>query len=103
MDMLGMDEQVKQADLVITGEGCLDDQSLHGKVIAGVADRSVSQGKPCLALAGDVRLGKREASTAGIDSAYSMTEFAGKEAALGQPFETLADLAQRVAKTWGRA
>lgn len=103
MDMLGIDEQLRSADLVITGEGCLDDQSLHGKVIAGVADRAVAQGKPCLALAGDVRLGKREASTAGIDSAYSMTELAGKEAAMGQPTQVLADLAQRVAKTWGRA
>lgn len=103
MDMLGIDEQLSHADLVITGEGCLDDQSLHGKVIAGVAERAVAQGKPCLALAGDVRLGKREASTAGIDSAYSMTELAGKEAAMGQPFQVLSDLAQRVAKTWGRA
>ena len=103
MDMLGIDEKLSVSDLVITGEGCLDDQSLHGKVIAGVADRAVAQGKPCLALAGDVRLGKREASTAGIDSAYSMVELAGKEAALGQPFQVLADLAQRVAKTWGRA
>lgn len=103
MDMLGIDDQLAQADLVITGEGCLDDQSLHGKVIAGVADRAVALGKPCLALAGDVRLGKREASSAGIDSAYSMTEFAGKEAAMGQPFQVLADLSARVAKTWGRA
>ena len=103
MNMLGIDEQIRNADLVITGEGCLDDQSLHGKVIAGVADRAVAHGKPCLALAGDVRLGKREASTAGIDSAYSMTELAGKQAAMGQPRQVLADLAQRVAKTWGRA
>lgn len=103
MDTVGMGELLRDADLVITGEGCLDDQSLHGKVIAGVAARAVAVGKPCVAMAGDVRLGKREASAAGIDSAFSMTELAGKEAAMGQPIQVLSDLAQRVAKTWGRA
>ncbi len=103
MDVVGLNDVLQGSDLVITGEGCLDDQSLHGKVIAGVAARAVALGKPCLALAGDVRLGKREASSAGIDSAYSMIDLAGKDAALGRPSDVLADLAQRVAKTWGRA
>lgn len=102
MDMLHIDQAIHDVDLVITGEGCLDDQSLHGKVIAGIAARAAKIGKPCVAVAGQVRLGKREASAAGIDSAYSMTELVGKEQSMSAPQETLTALAARVATTWGR-
>lgn len=103
MDMLNINGAINDVDLVITGEGCLDDQSLHGKVIAGIAARAAKLGKPCVAVAGQVRLGKREASAAGIDSAYSMSELVGKEQSMNKPQETLTALAARIATTWGRA
>ena len=102
MSMLQLDDHIAQADLVITGEGCLDDQSLHGKVVVGVASHTAALAKPCVVLAGEVRLGKRECSTNGIDAAYSMNELVGRERAIGQPSESLIALAARVAKTWSR-
>ncbi|HBP38835.1 MAG TPA: glycerate kinase, partial [Clostridiales bacterium] len=42
------------ADLIITGEGRLDAQSLRGKVVAGVAGRAAKLGIPVLAVVGDV-------------------------------------------------
>lgn len=102
MDMVRLDERIKEADLVITGEGCLDDQSLHGKVIVGVASHSAALAKPCVAMAGEVRLGKRECSSAGIDSAYSISELVGRDKAMGEPHASLAALAARVANTWSR-
>lgn len=102
LDIVKLDDEINNADLVITGEGCLDDQSLHGKVIAGVASHSAALGKPCVALAGEVRLGKRECATAGIDSAYSMTEFAGRERSMAAPAEVLAEVSARMSQTWGR-
>lgn len=102
MEMVSLDQKINQADLVITGEGCLDDQSLYGKVAVGVAQHCTNAGKPCIAIAGQVRLGKRECLTAGIDSAYSMTEVATLERSLAQPERVLIEVAQRVAKTWGR-
>lgn len=102
MSMLQLDEHIAQSDLVITGEGCLDDQSLHGKVVVGVASHAAALAKPCVALAGEVRLGKRECSTNGIDAAYSMSDLVGRDDAIGQPVESLAALAARVAKTWSR-
>ena len=102
MQMINLDGMIALADLVITGEGCLDDQTLYGKVVSGVARHCVDAGKPCVAIAGEVRLGKRECLTAGIDSAYSMVDVAGKERALSQPETVLIETAQRVAKTWGR-
>ena len=102
LEIVQLDEEIKKADLVVTGEGCLDDQSLHGKVIAGVASHAAALGKPCVALAGEVRLGKRECATAGIDSAYSMSEFAGRERSMAKPAEVLAEVSARMSQTWGR-
>lgn len=102
LDIVALDSEIQKADLVITGEGCLDDQSLHGKVVAGVASHAAALGKPCIAIAGVVRLGKRELATAGIDSAYSMSEIAGSERSLGEPQAVAAEVSARIAKTWGR-
>lgn len=102
MQIVGLAEKLNAADLVITGEGCLDDQSLHGKVAVGVASHCANAGKPCVVIAGEVRLGKRECATAGIDSAYSMSEFAGRERSMSQPQEVITEVASRVASTWGR-
>jgi len=102
LEIVKLDDEINKADLVITGEGCLDDQSLHGKVIAGVASHAAALGKPCVALAGEVRLGKRECATAGIDSAYSMSEFAGRERSMAMPAEVLSEVSARMSQTWGR-
>lgn len=102
MQIIGFQEQLDYCDLVITGEGCLDDQTLHGKVVMGVAHRAAKGGIPCVVLAGEVRLGKREISNVGIDSAYAMKDLVGRDISLAQPFESLHALAARVAKTWGR-
>ncbi len=102
MQLVDLGGEIAQADLVLTGEGCLDDQSLHGKVVAGLAAAAAEIGKPCVALAGEVRLGKRECASAGIDAAYSMKELFGPQA-LSEPDASLQNLAARVARTWGLA
>ncbi|CAB4610099.1 unannotated protein [freshwater metagenome] len=53
-DEIGLDELVEGADLVITGEGFLDDESFDGKVLGGVAELAHELGVPCLALVGEV-------------------------------------------------
>jgi len=103
MEIVGFAQELDKADLVITGEGCLDDQTLHGKVAMGVAQGAAKLGVPCVVLAGEVRLGKREISNVGIDSAYAMKDLVGREVSLAQPRESLQALAARVAKTWGRS
>lgn len=102
MDAVGFADKLIDTDLVITGEGCLDDQSLHGKVVIGVAQRAANAGVPCVALAGEVRLGKRELASVGIDAAYAMETLVGLEKSLTQPQQSLQMLAARIANTWGR-
>ncbi len=52
LDRLGFDERLGQADFVVTGEGCFDAQSLHGKVVAGIARRCKRAGVPLVAVVG---------------------------------------------------
>ena len=58
MDAVNFDGLLEGADLVITGEGCLDRQSVaYGKVIAGIAERADRKGVPVCALVGSMRPG----------------------------------------------
>jgi glycerate kinase len=87
---------------VVTGEGRLDAQSLHGKLVSVVAARAREQGVPCIALAGQVDMSTGEALEAGLEGVYSVAADAGSvEAALAEPAARLADLAEGVAKRWG--
>jgi glycerate 2-kinase len=85
---------------VITGEGSFDFSSRSGKVPAGVAGIAAEAVRPCIALAGRVLVGSREMRTMGIESAYSMVDLLGESAALDQPADSLAALAERVARSW---
>jgi len=53
-ETMRLDERLAAADLVITGEGRLDDQTLDGKGPAGVAERARKAGKPVIAIGGAV-------------------------------------------------
>ncbi|MFO7705808.1 MAG: glycerate kinase, partial [Halopseudomonas sp.] len=61
------------ADLVITGEGRLDGQSLHGKTPVGVARLAQAAVVPVIALAGSLGEGYQRLYAAGIDAAFSLT------------------------------
>ena len=52
LDLVGFDERVRDADLVITGEGNMDEQSAAGKAPVGVARRAKRYGKPVIAVVG---------------------------------------------------
>lgn len=103
-----LDAALDTADLVITGEGSFDHQSLRGKVVAGVAGAARDRGVPCVVVAGQVSTGRREAASAGVTDAYSLVEHFGGEqsggldAALSRPAEGLRELGARLARQWSR-
>jgi glycerate 2-kinase len=102
-EVVGLPAALERADLVLTGEGSFDFQSLRGKVASGVAAAAAERGVPCLVLAGQVSVGRREAAAAGVEAAYSVADEAGSvAAALARPADRLADLAARVAGRWSR-
>ena len=97
---VGLADRARQADLVITGEGAFDYSSRAGKVPAGVAGIASEALRPCIALAGKVLVGSREMRALGMDSAYSIVDLVGEDAAFADAEGSLALLAQRVARTW---
>ena len=53
-EIVGLENSIAGADLVITGEGFLDEESFNGKVIGGVSSLAAEHGVPVLAVAGQV-------------------------------------------------
>jgi glycerate 2-kinase len=101
-EAVGLEDAIRGADLVLTGEGAFDFSSRSGKVPYGVAQLAVAALVPCVALAGDVLVGSREMRTLGVESAYSLVELVGRDAAFADPAGSLATLAERVARSWSR-
>jgi glycerate kinase len=95
-------DAVAGADLVITGEGRLDGQSVRGKVVAGVAGMAAEHGVPCVAVAGEVLLGRREAGAAGLSATYALVDH-DREHALSDAPRVLREVAVQVARAWGVA
>ena len=72
LELAGFDARLAAADLVVTGEGKLDVQTLQGKGPAEVARRAAAAGLPVLAVAGAVTLDQQELASAGIDEAFDL-------------------------------
>jgi glycerate kinase len=85
IDRVGLEEQVARADVVVTGEGKLDRQTLEGKVPAGVARTARAQGKVCVAVAGGIELSDDELRELGFSAWASLIEVVGGERALKDP------------------
>jgi glycerate 2-kinase len=99
---LRLGERARTADLVVTGEGAFDYSSRGGKVPCGVAEVAGAALRPCVVLAGQVHVGSREMRALGVESAYALVDVVGEARAFADPAGALADLAERVARTWSR-
>lgn len=94
----GLTADIAAADLVLTGEGRFDDQSVHGKVVSALAAAARRRGVAVLVLAGQVQLDAASIRAAGVDAAYSLAEHAGSVRRAGEDAaHQLAGLAERVA------
>jgi len=85
-EQVGLNAALSSADLVITGEGFLDEESFDGKVVGGVAGLAAAHDVPVLAIAGQVFDGV----DARID-AVSLADTFGLERALSDPIGTVAE------------
>lgn len=94
----GLTHDIAAADVIVTGEGRFDDQSLHGKVVSALADGARPRGIPVLVLAGQVTLDPAVLADEGIAAAYSITDYAGSvQLAMDDAFHQLTGLAERTA------
>ncbi len=72
LDTVGFDEIIRDADMIFTGEGKLDTQSIRGKVVIGVAKRARRQSKPVTAIVGGVEPGTDAAFEMGVTAVFSI-------------------------------
>jgi glycerate kinase len=101
LDAVGFAPMVHAADLVVTGEGTFDWQSMRGKVVAGVAQAALTDGTPVVVVAGQVQVGRRELMELGVSGSYAVAENPDQvAAALADPAGTLSARTARVATTW---
>jgi glycerate kinase len=70
-EAINIEERIQKADIVITGEGRIDGQTIHGKTPVGVAARGKKYGKPVFAIAGFIDKGAELVYEYGIDSIMS--------------------------------
>ncbi|MFE5186451.1 glycerate kinase [Streptomyces sp. NPDC056628] len=99
LDVLGFAPAVERADLVITGEGSLDEQTLHGKAPAGVAAAARAAGKEVVAVCGRLALAPEALGRAGIRRAYPLTE---EEPDVAACIADAGPILERVAERVGR-
>jgi glycerate 2-kinase len=97
-------DDIAAADLVITGEGRFDEQSLHGKVVGALAAAARSRQVPVVVLAGQVGLDHLALPSAGILAAYAVADYAGSvRLALADAANQLMGLASQVAAQLGNS
>ena len=103
LELLSFAAHLPGAGLVITGEGALDTQTLHGKAPAGVARAvaAVAPDLPVVAVAGVCSLTAEQLSSAGIAGAYALADIEPDLARCReQAGPLLEELAERVARDW---
>lgn len=103
LEETGLEEDIKKADLVITGEGQLDAQTAMGKAPIGVARLAKQYGKPVIAFAGSVTRDAGKCNEEGIDAFFpilrsveTLEEVMQKETA----GKNLSDTAEQVFRLW---
>ncbi|MGW3498274.1 glycerate kinase [Streptomyces sp. NPDC001020] len=99
LDALGFASALERASLVITGEGALDEQTLHGKAPVGVAAAARAAGKKVVAVCGRLALTPRALARAGIRQAYPLTEVEPDVATcIAEAGPLLEQVAERIAR-----
>ncbi|WP_105623388.1 glycerate kinase [Cronobacter malonaticus] len=101
IESLGLAQAVSDADLVITGEGRLDSQSIHGKTPIGVARVAKQFQRPVVAIAGSLTPDYQIVHEHGIDAAFSVIDrIATLQEALEDAERNLRVTARNVAALW---
>jgi glycerate kinase len=79
LDAVGFDDRVQRADLVLTGEGRLDGQSVQGKTCMGVVEAAAKREVPTVALVGSTGEGADLALRRGLSAYHTLVELAGSK------------------------
>lgn len=113
LDLVGLDDALSgtstgspaarplRADLVVTGEGSLDEQTLAGKAVAGVARRAAAHGIPVVAVSGRLALDDTGLAQLGVRAAYPLSDLEpDRGCSVAQAATLLRRTGSRIAREW---
>jgi glycerate kinase len=101
LEVARFEEKLANADLVLTGEGALDAQTLSGKTIAGVCRAARKRGVPVIAFGGKVSLDGAQLDALGLLSAFALADAPlSLEECLARSDELLANAVERALRLW---
>lgn len=102
--LTGVADAIERADLVITGEGSLDEQSLDGKAPAGIAARAREHAVPLMVLAGRIQLDRNQLDGLGVVGSAALIDHAPSlDHARAHAAELLRERAGELVRTWAQA
>ncbi len=101
LDLVGLDAALGGADLLITGEGALDEQTLAGKAVSGVARRAREAGIPAVAVCGRLTLDDDGLATLGLRAAYPLSDLEpDQRKSIEDAANLLRHTGRRIAQDW---
>jgi len=101
LDLVDLDGALGDADLVVTGEGSLDAQTLRGKAVAGVAERARAMGVPVVAVCGRNALSGEQARGLGVRATYPLSDLEpDRELSMSRAGDLLRLTGRRIAGDW---
>lgn len=101
--LTGVADAIERADLVITGEGSLDEQSLDGKAPAGIAARAQEHAVPLMVLAGRIQLDESQLAGLGVVGSAALIDHAPSlDHARAHAAELLRERAGELVRAWAR-
>ena len=96
----GLEEQVSNADLVITGEGHIDMQSFNGKLISKIQEVALKYEKPVWLVSAIRSISEKEALKLGFERIYSLFRSMPKKIDVGETKRRLVKLGKNWAEEW---
>lgn len=94
--LTSFEEAIAWSDVVITGEGKLDEQTLHGKLVQGIVKMARRKAKKVLVLCGKNDLPEDQRTKLSADEIFSLIDFAGEEMALQNAGLVLEQLSETI-------
>lgn len=96
IDFIKLEDQIRNADLIITGEGKIDEQTLSGKVVKGVADLARKYNKPVVAIAGKCELTEVQVESLHLSQLITLVDAqTSEEKAIANAYELIGEKIQK--------
>ena len=95
MELVQLEEKIKNADMIITGEGSTDYQTLFGKVPLGIAKIAKKHNKPVVCISGSLGKGYEELYQEGIEALFSIVN---RPMSLEEAMSKVEQLLERIAR-----